>query len=112
MNISKNIKIFISLILFSLSSLCFALDLQQAKDKGLVGETPLGYLASPSGSPSAEVKALIDDINKKRKVKYQEVAAKVGKSLSIVEQLAGEKALEKTEAGHYIQMPSGEWMKK
>lgn len=112
MKLHHVMKLCIASLALTLSAVCFALDLQAAKDKGLVGETPSGYLASPSSSPSGEVKALIADINGKRKAKYQEVAAKVGKSLSIVEQLAGEKALEKTEAGHYIQLPTGKWTKK
>ena len=101
-----------STLLLSFAAHTFALDLQEAKEKGLVGETPLGYLASPNGSASGEVKALIDDINSKRKEKYDEVAAKVGKPVSIVEKLAGEKAIEKTESGHYIQSPEGAWQKK
>ena len=112
MKIFTSIKLIFAFVLLSVSASCFALDLQEAKDKGLVGETPAGYLESPTGKPSAEVIALMADINGKRKVKYQEVAAKVGKSLSIIEQLAGEKALEKTESGHYVKLPSGEWVKK
>ncbi|VUD66088.1 hypothetical protein TDB9533_03501 [Thalassocella blandensis] len=112
MKLLHSLKITSGLLILLLSTSCLALDLQVAKDKGLVGETPSGYLESPTGKPSAEVIALMADINGKRKLKYQEVAAKVGKSLSIVEQLAGEKALEKTEAGHFVKKASGEWIKK
>ncbi len=109
---SNKLKTLVASFLMCLSALCFAVDLQDAKDKGLVGETPSGYLESVDGKPTKDVVALIADINAKRKVKYEEVAAKVGKSLTIIEKLAGEKAFEKTEAGHYIQLPSGEWVKK
>ena len=101
-----------AVLLITVSTVGFALDLQSAKNKGLVGETPSGYLAAPSGTASAEVKALMKDINAKRKAKYTEVAAKVGKSLAIVEQLAGQKAIEKTKPGLYIQQASGHWVKK
>lgn len=101
-----------AVLLISVSTIAFALDLQVAKDKGLVGETPSGYLAAPGDRASTEVKALMQDINGQRKVKYMEVAAKVGKSLGIVEQLAGQKAIEKTEAGRLVQLQDGSWVKK
>ncbi|MDF1690638.1 MAG: DUF1318 domain-containing protein [Cycloclasticus sp.] len=41
-----------------------------------------------------------------------QIAAKVGKPLSVVEKLAGEKAIKKTTAGRYVQLPSGRWVKK
>ena len=98
-------------LLLGLAPASFALDLQQAKAQGLVGEKTNGYLGAPS-APSAEVKALMADINAKRKAKYTQVAKKVAKPLSIVEQLAGEKAQNKTRAGHYIQTTGGSWQKK
>jgi len=101
-----------AILMMIMSTSSFALDLQTAKSRGLVGETPSGYLAAPTGQASAEVKALIQDINAKRKVEYSQVAAKVGKSLIIVEQLAGKKAIEKTKPGHYVQKPNGQWVKK
>lgn len=89
-----------------------ALELQEAKEKGLVGEMANGYLGSPQSSPSAEVAALIADINSKRKEKYQEIAKAQGIPLTAVEKLAGEKAFSKTESGHYINMPGSGWRKK
>lgn len=111
MNI-KQILLSLSLLTILFSSASFAMDLSSAKAKGLVGEQTNGYLGSPKGKPSGDVAALIRDINAKRKAKYQQVAAKVGKSLSIVEQLAGEKAQSKTQAGHYVQTSSGKWIKR
>jgi len=101
-----------AVLLMIVSTTGFALDLQTAKSRGLVGETPTGYLADPTGQASAEVKALIQDINAKRKARYSQVAEKVGKSLVIVEQLAGKKAVEKTKPGLYVQKPNGQWLKK
>lgn len=89
-----------------------ALELQDAKAKGLVGEMANGYLGSPQSSPSAEVDALIKDINTKRKEKYQEIAKAQGITLTAVEKLAGEKAFSKTESGHYINIPGSGWRKK
>lgn len=88
----------------------FAIDLESAKKQGLVGEQPNGYLGAVT-APSAETKKLIDDINAKRKQKYQEIAAGNKTSLQAVEQLAGQKAIEKTEPGGYVQQ-GGAWKKK
>uniref|UniRef100_UPI0040569B7C YdbL family protein n=1 Tax=Candidatus Electrothrix sp. TaxID=2170559 RepID=UPI0040569B7C len=87
----------------------FALELQDAKPQGLVGETPTGYLDVVKASP--EAKQLIKEINAKRKIHYQEIAKKNKTPLSAVEKLAGQKALEKTPAGQFIKV-GGKWEKK
>jgi len=88
----------------------WSLDLQTAKDQGLVGETPGGYLESVK-SPTAEIKSLVDEINAKRKQKYQEIATRNNTSLQAVEKLAGKKAIEKSETGAYIKL-DGSWQQK
>ena len=90
----------------------WALTLGEAKAKGLVGETPTGYLGIVSGKGSREVQALMKDVNQKRKQKYQSIAKRNGTSLQTVEVLAGKTAIKKTRPGHYIQLPSGKWTKK
>ncbi len=90
----------------------WALTLGEAKAKGWVGETPTGYLGIVSGKESREVQALMKDVNRKRKQKYQSIAARNGTSLQTVEVLAGKTAIKKTRSGHYIQLPSGKWTKK
>ena len=87
-----------------------AIDLQTAKERGLVGEMPTGYLGSVV-EPGPEIKELVDDINARRKARYQEIAAKNGISLDKVEKLAGEKAIEKTLRGQYVKI-GGDWRKK
>jgi uncharacterized protein len=87
-----------------------AMDLQSAKDQGLVGETPSGYLEAVK-APDTEVKQLIESINSKRKQHYQKIASSNNTSLATVEKLAGEKAMEKSKAGHYIK-PGGQWQQK
>ncbi len=88
----------------------FAIDLQTAKDQGLVGETPGGYLEAVT-QPSAEAKALIDDINAKRRQKFKEIAARNNTTLEAVELLAGKKAIEKSTPGSYIKI-GGSWQQK
>ena len=88
----------------------FALDLQTAKDQGLVGETPSGYLEAVK-SPSPEVTALIDSINSQRKQKYKDIAARNNTSLEAVELLAGKKAIEKSGPGNFVKI-GGSWQQK
>ena len=88
----------------------FAIDLQTAKDQGLVGETPGGYLEAVD-TPSMEIKTLVDNINVQRKQKYKEIAARNNTSLEAVELLAGKKAIEKSEPGDYIKL-GGSWQQK
>ena len=96
-----------ALLLSALPAL--ALDLGQAKSKGLVGETNSGYLGAVK--PSAEVDALVADINAKRKAHYQKIASQNGISLQAVEARAGLKAIEKTPAGEFVNTGAG-WQKK
>ncbi|MCB1690191.1 MAG: YdbL family protein [Halioglobus sp.] len=87
----------------------FALDLDEAKASGLVGETNMGYIAAVK--PSPEVDALVVSINSQRKVYYQDIATKNGISLQAVEARAGLKAIEKTAPGDYINTGDG-WLQK
>jgi uncharacterized protein YdbL (DUF1318 family) len=86
-----------------------ALELDEAKAAGLVGETNMGYIAAVK--PSAEVDALVMSINSQRKVYYQEIASKNGITLQAVEARAGLKAIEKTVPGGYINTGDG-WLQR
>ncbi len=90
----------------------WSVTLEQAKAQGLVGEQPNGYLGLVAANASAEVQALVADINKKRKAEYQAIAQRNNTSLEAVEALAGKKAIERTPAGQYVRLPSGPWVKK
>ena len=96
-----------ALLMFAISA--FALELGDAKERGLVGEQPNGYLAAV-GVATPEIAALISDINKKRKAAYAEIAKRNGTALDAVEQLAGKKAIEKTPSGQFVRNESGEWV--
>lgn len=87
----------------------FGLSLDDAKQQGLVGEQLSGYLGTVSAN--TEAAALVQDINAKRKQKYQEIAQRNGASLQSVEKLAGKTAIEKTPAGQFINLGSG-WQQK
>ena len=90
-------------LLFSAS--VYALDLGQAKAQGLVGETSNGYLAVVEGS--AEANEVVNDINAQRRAHYQAIADRNGASIEAVESVAGEKAIELTPAGQYIDTGGG-----
>lgn len=107
----KILKVFLIGLITMNAACVFALDLQQIKSDGLVGEQLNGYLGAVDSGASAEVKALIKDVNAKRKSKYESIAAQNSTSLETVELLAGKKAIEKTKSGNYIQTAAG-WKKK
>ena len=104
-------KLFRALVagLLLVSVAVFALDLDTAKTRGLVGETDTGYLAAVK--PSPEVSALIEQINARRKAEYRRIATSNGIDLSAVVKLAAKKAIEKTPSGQYV-MIDGNWRKK
>lgn len=88
-----------------------AADLRSAKAAGYVGEQPNGYLGMIPGAPG-DVPALVADINAQRRAAYLSIAQNNGTSLVAVEQLAGQKAIEKTPAGQYVRSPAGQWLRK
>jgi len=89
----------------------WATDLRTAKAAGLIGEQPNGYLGIVS-TAGDDVRALVQEINQKRRAAYRKIAAKNGIPLQNVEQMAGKKAMNKTPAGQYIRSSSGQWVKK
>ena len=102
------IKMSIAALVLASSSV-FALELQDAKSQGLVGETETGYLAAVAASSA--VNALVADINGQRKAEYERIAKQNGIALTDVEKLAAKKAIDKTPAGQYVKV-GGSWQKK
>ncbi len=89
-----------------------AADLGSAKAQGLVGEKPDGYLGLVDSSAPSDVRALVQDVNAKRRANYQRIAKQQGAPLSEVEKVGGMTAIDKTQRGHYIMNGSGRWVKK
>ena len=89
----------------------WAIDIHSAKEQGLVGEANTGYLAA-IGTPSAEVKALIAEVNEKRKAEFQRTAEKTGATLQQVQFRFYELAVQRTQPGHYYQDAGGSWKRK
>lgn len=105
-------KIFTAIALVLLLQNSWAADLQSAKAQGLVGEANSGYLAAVKTPVSAEVKALIADVNAKRKAKFQSTAQKTSTTVAQVSNRFYELAVQKTAAGNYYQDKNGAWRKK
>jgi len=91
-------------------STVLGISLEEAKAKGVVGEKSNGYLGvvTPSGQ---DVQVLVNDVNKKRRQAYEDIAKRNKTPLDAVEALAGEKAIQNTQPGNYVEGPSG-WVKK
>ncbi|RMH59442.1 MAG: DUF1318 domain-containing protein [Zetaproteobacteria bacterium] len=86
-------------------------DLRSAKQAGLIGERLDGYLGFVRAAPP-DVRALVREVNRKRRARYRQIAAQSGIALHQVELLAGRKAIAKTPSGLFVQSPSGRWVRK
>lgn len=90
----------------------WAIELADAKAQGLVGEANNGYIAVVEQPVSADVKALLNEVNNKRKAFFQRAALKTGISTSQVSDRSYELAVESTAKGHYYQNKAGDWVKR
>jgi uncharacterized protein YdbL (DUF1318 family) len=105
-------KILLALCLSLAVSAAWAIDIGAAKEQGLVGEANTGYIAAVKMPASAEVQALIADVNAKRKAEFEKTAEKTGATLEQVRARFYELAVQKTAAGHYYQDANGTWRTK
>lgn len=103
-------RILFTLAAIAIAAPAFALSLDEAKSRGLVGEREDGYLGVVQDS--AGVTDLVKDINNKRRAQYQATAASNGAPLSAVEALAAKTAYERTPGGQFVRGANGQWMKK
>lgn len=79
-------KLWMAVAVLMLATPAFALDLQSARTQGLVAETPEGYIKSVKSS--AEVDALVSDVNAKRRAEYERIGKEKGQSADVVGKLA------------------------
>ena len=106
-------KVFLMLLVSILGvSIAVASPLTKPKADGLIGEQANGYIGLVKQDVPADIKKLVKDVNAKRKAGYQKIAAKQGTSLSDVEKVGGNTAIEKTLRGNYIRNAGGSWRKK
>ena len=105
-------KTFVAIGLMMLLQNAWAIDIRSAKAEGLVGEANTGYIAAVQTPASAEVRALIADVNQKRKAQFISTAKKTGTTVAQVANRFYELAVQKTAPGNYYQDAGGRWKKK
>jgi uncharacterized protein YdbL (DUF1318 family) len=88
-----------------------AQSLGEAKEQGLLGERPDGYLGAVKSVPGP-VRDLMDGVNNQRRGNYDDIARRQGTSRTAVEAVAGEKLQRMTPSGQYIMDSSGSWRRK
>ena len=111
-NMTNNIvkKLTCALLAVTMTFSAWAISLDDAKQKGLIGEMQNGYLGLVV--KNAEAQSLVTSVNEKRKSIYLNLARKNNITMAQVTALAAEKALNKTQTGHFIQNTAGQWVKK
>lgn len=110
-----NFKTLFTLLALTLSLIAapaWAISKDEAKAKGLIGEQSNGYLGIVTGSPTADLKSLVSNINTKRKSAYTNSAKKAGVERKVFEARMGERLQQKTPVGQYIKLPNGKWKRK
>lgn len=88
----------------------FAMDLQEARVSGKVGELNTGYVQALESSP--EVDALVADVNNRRGVEYKKISMQNGQSADVVAKIAAEKIIENLPSGAKYQDAGGNWKTK
>lgn len=86
--------------------------LADAKAAGFIGERPDGFLGLVDGGAPADVKALVDQVNSKRKSAYGEIAQKNGVSAGDVAKVAAEKVYKSSPSGTFLMDGNGNWRQK
>lgn len=100
----------IAFIFSFLSFSAFALDLQQARSGGQVGEQLNGYIAPIT--PSTEVTQLVAEVNAARQKEYQRISQENGQPVDVVAKLAAQQIITKLAPGSLYQSTSGGWQKR
>lgn len=89
-----------------------AIELDQARTQGVVGERADGLVGAVEPSPSAEVRKLVDTINAARMQEYRAIAQKNGTPIEAVQAVAGENLLQRAKQNKWYMMDaSGRWSK-
>ncbi len=74
----------VAALLFAMPA--FALDLHSARASGVVAETSEGYIKAVKSS--AEVNALVSEVNAKRRAEYERISKENGQTVEVVGKLA------------------------
>lgn len=88
----------------------FALELQDARAQGVVGETRAGYIAKIGGG--ADVAQLVADVNLKRRGEYERISADKHEPVDVVGKLAYGQIVANLPQGAKYQDGNGKWATK
>jgi uncharacterized protein YdbL (DUF1318 family) len=100
------------LFAFGAAAPAAALDLDEARTAGQIGERPDGLVGAVTPNANAEVTALVETINRARLDAYRALAQKEGTPLEAVQAVAGERQLQAAARnGWFVLDASGRWRK-
>ncbi len=103
-------SIVVGLSMLGVSWPALALTLDEARNQGLVGERPDGYIGAVRNA--AGVQELVSSINAQRRQQYERTAQETGRPRSEVEAVAGRTLIERAQPGWYVMDPNGNWRQK
>ena len=90
---------FVMVVLAALVAMpALALDLHEARKSGQVAETPEGFIKAVKSS--AEVDALVTEVNAKRRAEYQRISKENGQPVDVVGKLAAPQIAKKAAEGN------------
>jgi uncharacterized protein YdbL (DUF1318 family) len=89
-----------------------AQDLAQAKRDGWLGERIDGLVGVVRADTPQNIRALADDINRRRRAEYARIAEREGISVQAVAQLAGERLIDRADPGDWVLGADGNWRQK
>jgi uncharacterized protein YdbL (DUF1318 family) len=104
--------LFALLVALGLALPAAALDLEQARSQGLVGERVDGYVGAVPADPPPAVKALVKDVNAKRRERYAQIAREQAIPIEAVAAQAGQKLVDRAPSGQWVAGSDGRWRKK
>ncbi len=83
---------------------------RDAKDACLIGERIDGYLGVVEGANvTPQIQAAMDEINLRRRARYDELAREQSTSVDVVARLTGESLIERSTDGQCVLDASGAW---
>jgi uncharacterized protein len=89
-----------------------AQDLASAKRDGWLGERIDGLLGVVKADTPQSIRALADDINRRRREEYARIAEREGVPVEAVAQLAGERLIDRAGGGEWVLGADGNWRQK
>lgn len=92
-------------VFFLLVMPAYAMDLQEARVKGVVGERLDGYVEALDSS----AQSLAGDVNAKRRAEYNKISQQNGQPVDVVAKIAAERIIGGLPSGAKYQGADGSW---